>query len=108
MAGPASKSCADAMRRGRQSAKTSLSSWTGPGAYSCQSRSWRRWVWRTVPAFVCSKITSESGRMTRNNPVANDNPAIRVENLERVYHLEGEDIHAINAVTLDIWPRQMT
>ncbi len=48
----------------------------------------------------------------RNNQAANsssaDNPAIRVENLERVYHLEGEDIHAVNAITLDIWPRQMT
>jgi putative ABC transport system ATP-binding protein len=35
-------------------------------------------------------------------------PAIRVENLERVYHLGGEDVHAINGVTLDIWPQQMT
>ncbi len=38
----------------------------------------------------------------------NDGSAIRVEALERVYHLEGEDIHAINNVTLDILPRQMT
>jgi len=35
-------------------------------------------------------------------------PAIRVENLERVYHLEGEDVHAVNKITLDIWPEQMT
>jgi putative ABC transport system ATP-binding protein len=34
--------------------------------------------------------------------------AIRVVDLERVYHLEGEDIHAVNHVTLDIWPEQMT
>jgi ABC-type lipoprotein export system ATPase subunit len=37
-----------------------------------------------------------------------DQPAIRVEDLERTYHLEGEDIHAVNGVRLDIWPQQMT
>jgi putative ABC transport system ATP-binding protein len=35
-------------------------------------------------------------------------PAIRVEDLTRVYHLEGEDIHAINGVTLDVAPQHMT
>ncbi len=35
-------------------------------------------------------------------------PAIRVENLEHVYRLGSEDVHAINNVTLDIWPQQMT
>jgi putative ABC transport system ATP-binding protein len=34
-------------------------------------------------------------------------PAVRVENLERVYRLGSEDVHAINGVTLDIWPQQM-
>src|SRR6202142_515587 len=34
--------------------------------------------------------------------------AIRVKDLERVYHLEGEDIHAVNGVSLDILPQQMT
>ncbi|MEP7288835.1 MAG: ABC transporter ATP-binding protein [Chloroflexota bacterium] len=42
-----------------------------------------------------------------SNNAAN-NPAIRVLNLERVYHLEGEDIHAVNNVSLEIWPQQMT
>lgn len=44
---------------------------------------------------------------TMSNNAAN-NPAIRVLNLERVYHLEGEDIHAVNNVSLEIWPQQMT
>jgi putative ABC transport system ATP-binding protein len=34
--------------------------------------------------------------------------AVRVENLSRVYHLEGEDIHAISDITLEALPRQMT
>jgi putative ABC transport system ATP-binding protein len=34
--------------------------------------------------------------------------AIHVEDLTRVYHLEGEDIHAINGVTLDVEPQRMT
>src|SRR3954452_25390105 len=38
----------------------------------------------------------------------NNEPAIRAVNVDRVYHLEGEDIHAVNNVSLDIWPRQMT
>lgn len=37
-----------------------------------------------------------------------EEPAIRVENLERVYRLGGADVHAINSVTLGIWPQQMT
>jgi len=35
-------------------------------------------------------------------------PVIRIHNLTRVYHLEGEDITAVNTVTLDIYPHQMT
>lgn len=35
-------------------------------------------------------------------------PAVRLERVHRVYHLAGEDIHAINDVTLDIWPQRMT
>ncbi len=35
-------------------------------------------------------------------------PIIHVENLHRIYHLGGEDIHAVNAVTLDVFPGQMT
>jgi len=35
-------------------------------------------------------------------------PAISTTNLHRIYHLAGEDIHAVNDVTMDIWPRQMT
>ncbi len=44
----------------------------------------------------------------RPAPTVTDHPAIRVEDLERTYHLEGEDIHAVNGVRLDIWPQQMT
>jgi putative ABC transport system ATP-binding protein len=44
----------------------------------------------------------------RPAPTMPDQPAIRVEDLERTYHLEGEDIHAVNGVRLDIWPQQMT
>ena len=35
-------------------------------------------------------------------------PIIRVRNLHRVYHLGGEDIHAVNDVTMNIAPGQMT
>jgi putative ABC transport system ATP-binding protein len=35
-------------------------------------------------------------------------PVIRIEHLERVYHLEGEDVHAVNDISLDIWAKQMT
>ncbi len=35
-------------------------------------------------------------------------PIIRVQNLHRIYHLGGEDIHAINDVSLEIFPGQMT
>ncbi len=35
-------------------------------------------------------------------------PVIHVEHLERVYHLEGEDVHAVNDISLDVWPNQMT
>ena len=35
-------------------------------------------------------------------------PAISLQHLDRVYHLAGEDIHAVNDVSLDVWPQQMT
>jgi ABC-type lipoprotein export system ATPase subunit len=35
-------------------------------------------------------------------------PIIRIKNLHRVYHLGGEDIHAVRDVSLDIQPGQMT
>jgi putative ABC transport system ATP-binding protein len=35
-------------------------------------------------------------------------PAIRIVDLERIYHLEGEDIHAVNNVSLDIRANHMT
>jgi len=35
-------------------------------------------------------------------------PVISLTNLHRIYHLAGEDIHAVNDVTLDVWPGQMT
>jgi putative ABC transport system ATP-binding protein len=35
-------------------------------------------------------------------------PAIRVQNLSRVYHLAGEDVHAVTDITLEVLPRQMT
>jgi putative ABC transport system ATP-binding protein len=35
-------------------------------------------------------------------------PIIRTEHLSRTYHLAGEDIHAVNDVTLDIMPRMIT
>jgi putative ABC transport system ATP-binding protein len=38
----------------------------------------------------------------------NNAPVIRLENLERVYRLEGEDVHAVNNVTLDILPQRMS
>ena len=38
----------------------------------------------------------------------NGEPLIRVQDLHRVYHLGGEDVHAVNDVSLDIYPGQMT
>ncbi|MBN1201890.1 MAG: ABC transporter ATP-binding protein [Anaerolineae bacterium] len=35
-------------------------------------------------------------------------PVISLSNLHRIYHLAGEDIHAVNDVTLDVWPQHMT
>ncbi|MBZ0319667.1 MAG: ABC transporter ATP-binding protein [Anaerolineae bacterium] len=35
-------------------------------------------------------------------------PTISINNLHRIYHLEGEDIHAVNGISLDIWPNYMT
>jgi putative ABC transport system ATP-binding protein len=35
-------------------------------------------------------------------------PAISLSKLNRVYHLAGEDIHAVRDVTLDAWPQRMT
>ena len=38
----------------------------------------------------------------------NQESAIRVTNLERVYRLGSEDVHAVSDITLDIWPERMT
>lgn len=38
----------------------------------------------------------------------NSEAIIQVKSLHRVYHLEGEDIHAVNDVSFDIYPNQMT
>lgn len=46
--------------------------------------------------------------MNNNRNSHSDSPVIRVENLERVYHLRGEDVHAVNNVSLDIWPQRMS
>lgn len=35
-------------------------------------------------------------------------PIISMSNLHRIYHLEGEDIHAVNNVSIDIWAQFMT
>jgi|SRR5690554_57343 len=35
-------------------------------------------------------------------------PLITLSGVHRIYHLAGEDIHAVNDVTLDVWPGQMT
>ncbi len=35
-------------------------------------------------------------------------PAISLHNVHRIYHLAGENIHAVNNVTLDVWPGYMT
>lgn len=35
-------------------------------------------------------------------------PVISLHQLNRIYHLAGEDIHAVNDVTLDVWPQRMT
>ena len=35
-------------------------------------------------------------------------PVISISNLHRIYHLEGEDIHAVNDISMDIWPSFMT
>ncbi len=32
-------------------------------------------------------------------------PAVSLDGVHRIYHLAGEDIHAVNDVTLDVWPR---
>lgn len=37
-----------------------------------------------------------------------EGPIIKVENLHRVYQLGGEDIHAVNDVSLEVFPHQMT
>ncbi|MCS6872268.1 MAG: ABC transporter ATP-binding protein [Anaerolineae bacterium] len=46
--------------------------------------------------------------MSINGKVTTTDAVIRTENLTRVYHLEGEDIRAVNSVSLAIYPRQMT
>jgi putative ABC transport system ATP-binding protein len=46
--------------------------------------------------------------MTSNGSTDAATAAIRTENLTRIYHLEGEDIRAVNGVSLAIYPHQMT
>jgi putative ABC transport system ATP-binding protein len=35
-------------------------------------------------------------------------PVVSVKDLHRIYHLEGEDIHAVNAINMDLWPNYMS
>src|SRR5688572_11793840 len=35
-------------------------------------------------------------------------PAISITNLHRIYHLAGEDIHAVNGVSFDLWHNYMS
>ncbi len=35
-------------------------------------------------------------------------PTISLEEVDRIYQLAGEDIHAVNRVSLDVWPEYMT
>lgn len=35
-------------------------------------------------------------------------PIISIKNVHRIYHLEGEDIHAVNNISLDLWPKFMS
>ena len=35
-------------------------------------------------------------------------PIIKIEHLHRVYHLGGEDVHAVNDVSLEVYPGKMT
>jgi len=35
-------------------------------------------------------------------------PIISLSHVHRIYHLAGEDIHAVNDVTFDVWPHRMT
>jgi putative ABC transport system ATP-binding protein len=46
--------------------------------------------------------------MTNNNGHNSGEPAISIEKLHRIYHLEGEDIHAVNDISIDIWHGFMT
>lgn len=47
--------------------------------------------------------------MSNNNGFSSGiEPVISVKNLHRIYHLEGEDIHAVNDISMDIWPNFMS
>lgn len=46
--------------------------------------------------------------MAGTNGHTPDQAAIRVQGISRTYHLAGEDIHAVQGVSLEIYPRQMT
>lgn len=35
-------------------------------------------------------------------------PTISINELHRIYHLEGEDIHAVNGISFDLWPNFMS
>lgn len=54
-------------------------------------------------------MTSQtSSRSSNNHRHALTEPLIRVHDLSHVYHLEGEDVHALTGVTLDIPAGRMT
>lgn len=46
--------------------------------------------------------------MMNNGYSSGVEPIISIDNLHRIYHLAGEDIHAVNNVSLDIWENYMT
>jgi putative ABC transport system ATP-binding protein len=46
--------------------------------------------------------------MSSNEYSTSLEPAISLSGVHRIYHLAGENIHAVNNVTLDVWPGYMT
>jgi putative ABC transport system ATP-binding protein len=47
--------------------------------------------------------------MTNGNGYSTSaDPTISLSGVHRIYQLAGEDIHAVNDVTLDVWPQYMT
>ncbi|HRE48448.1 MAG TPA: ABC transporter ATP-binding protein [Aggregatilineales bacterium] len=54
---------------------------------------------------------SQSDSHPYSDPSAQEsaaNPVIEVQNLSHIYHLQGEDVHAVNQVNLAIYPGRMT